>query len=574
MSLNGPAIKLLTTELKNNLVGARVDKIYQENKNISMHIRSGKENLILCFSFSADTPAIYITDKKQSYPDEPPMFCMLLRKYLIGSRILDVNQIRLDRIISITFSSSADIYSTDELNLQFEIMGKYSNLILLNPNTNEIIDSLIRVYPDMSSVRLVLPKEKYVLPEPNGLNPLSVSREDIYNALESNQMQKLKTSIFKSFEGINPDISSYILNLSNIDSDRNFNNLNDDEKNILIDTIQNTFDKIKNNDLEAIVYNKDDIPSKLSAFDLSPSYIDGIHFDTMNDAVRYFYETKSNHKLISSRTHELRKKILKRVQNLEKTLNIQQVEYEKSKDRENIKIQADLLAANIYKINRGDKSIDVNNFYSENNEIIKINLDDSLSPKQNVERLYNRYNKLKNRELNLERRIPSIKNEIYYLKSVVINLEQAETTDEINQIKTELMDIGFLNRSSSKKKIRETKLSYREFTSPSGFKILAGRNNIQNDKLTFKTAHKDDLWFHIRNEPGTHVILESHNQEVKEEDIIAAANVAAVLSGKTVKSDIDYTTVKNVKKIKNKNPGLVNYYNYNTITVDPDSKNM
>ena len=181
---------------------------------------------------------------------------------------------------------------------------------------------------------------------------------------------------------------------------------------------------------------------------------------------------------------------------------------------------------------------------------------------------------MKNRELNLKKRMPQIENEIYYLKSAIINLDQAETSDEINQIKEELKQSGFLKQGTSKKKIRNPKISFREYKSPSGFRVLTGRNNIQNDQLTFKVSHKEDLWFHLRNEPGTHVILECHNKDYSEDDIIYAANVAGVLSGKTVKCDIDYTEVKNVKKIKNQNPGLVNYYNYKTITIDPDENNM
>ena len=574
MSLNGPAIRLLTKELNDNLLGARVDKVYQENKDVSIHLRAGRENKILYFSFSSDTPAVYITDRKQDYPQEPPMFCMLLRKYLIGARILKIEQIRMDRIISITFSTSADIYSTDQIKIQFESMGKYSNLIVVDVNSNEIIDSLIRVYPDMSSVRLVLPKEEYKLPEANGLCPLNASQDNIRNKLEESKLQNLKTAIFKSFEGLNPDIATYILHTANINEDINYTNLDQSERDRLVLTIYNIFQDISNYNLKAIVYNKNDIPFKLSAFDLSPSFTKGIEFDSMNDAVRYFYETKSTYKIISSRTHDLRKKINHKISSLEKTLSIQKKDYLKSKDREDIKIKADLLAANIYKISRGDKFIEVNNFYSEDNELIKIPIDETLSPKQNVDKLYNRYNKMKNRESNLKKRIPRIENEIYYLKSTIINLEQAETTDEINQIKEELKQSGFLKQGTSKKKIRSPKVSFREFVSPSGFRVLAGRNNIQNDQLTFKVSHKEDLWFHLRNEPGTHVILECHNKDYSEDDIVYAANVAGILSGKTVKCDIDYTEVKNVKKIKNQNPGLVNYYNYKTITIDPDEKNM
>lgn len=574
MSLNGPAIRLLTKELSDSLLGARVDKIYQENKDVSIHLRAGRENKILYFSFSSDTPAVYLTDKKQDYPQEPPSFCMLLRKYLIGARILKIEQIRMDRIISITFSTSADIYSTDQIKMQFESMGKYSNLIVVDENNNQIIDSLIRVYPDMSSVRLVLPKENYKLPEANGLNPLSASQDDIRNKLEESKLQNLKTAIFKSFEGLNPDISSYILHTAKINEDINYTNLDKLERENLILTIYNVFQNIVEYNLQAIVYKKNDIPFKLSAFDLSPSFTNGKEFDTMNDAVRYFYETKSTYKIISSRTHDLRKKINHKINSLEKTLNIQKKDYLKSKDREDIKIKADLLAANIYKISRGDKFIEVNNFYSEDNELIKIPIDETLSPKQNVDKLYNRYNKMKNRELNLKKRMPKIENEIYYLKSTIINLDQAETSDEINQIKEELKQSGFLKQGTSKKKIRNPKISFREYKSPSGFRVLAGRNNIQNDQLTFKVSHKEDLWFHLRNEPGTHVILECHNKDYSEDDIVYAANVAGVLSGKTVKCDIDYTEVKNVKKIKNQNPGLVNYYNYKTITIDPDENNM
>lgn len=568
MSLNGPSIRLLVNELNNKMHDGRVDKIYQENKDIYMLIRASGKNQILYFSFSADSPALYITDNKLDSPKEPPMFCMLLRKYLIGSKLNSIKQIGLDRIISLEFTTSSEIYDIKNIEIRFELMGKYSNLILINKDSREIIDSLIRVYPDMSSVRLVLPKEQYIEPPRNGICPLDNNINNVLNMLEENELQSLKQAIYKNIEGFNPDIASIILYNANIEYNRNYNSLDDNEKNSLINSIKDIFNKIIDYKLDSYIYYRDGKAKIISAFNLDPIYHKGKHYENMNFAVREFFESKGTAKILDSRIYELRHKINNKIANLEKTLAIQQEDLIKSRDREHIKIKADLLAANIYKINRGDTSIVANNFYSENNEEVKIPLDEKLSPKQNVEHYYARYNKLKSREHALEKRLPKTKNEIYYLKSVIINLEQATTTEEINSIKNELISSGFLKEHNSNK-IRNPKLEWREYISPSGIKILAGRNNIQNDQLSFKIAHKDDLWFHLRNEPGSHVILTSHDSEYTEDDITYAASIAATLSNKTTKSDVDYTIVKNVKKIPGAKPGLVNYYNFKTITVEP-----
>lgn len=567
MSLSGITLYSLKNEMLEKLKDARVDKIYQENKDIIIYLRSKKENLILCFCFSADNPAFYLTDKKFDNPKEPPMFSMLLRKYLINAKIVNIRQIGLDRVISIDFETAGDVFDIDKVSLNFEIMGKYSNLILYDTIKNRIIDALIRVYPDMSSVRLVLPKEEYTLPISDKKNLLKMKYSDIYSLFNEFNIEPLSKSIYKYLEGFNPDIAMEILIELGLDYNNNFKSLNEDKKTALINYLIKIKDDIINSNFTPTILMKNDKPYRILPFKTNRN-LETKNFKTMNEAVRYFYENKAFLKLQDSRIHELKKKIENKIESLNKALSNNQKDLLKAQDRENIKLKADLLAANIYKINKGDKEIVVNNFYSEKNEPIKLYISETLSPKENVEKMYNKYTKQKHTEEILKKRIPQLKNEIYYLKSIIVTLLTSETIDEIDAIKDELISSGYL-KSSTNKKIRKPKLTFKEFTSPSGLTIKAGRNNIQNDELTNKLAHKEDIWFHLRNEPGSHVILCSAKKDYTKDDLIYAALLAAKLSGKTTKSDVDYTEVKNVKKIPGAKPGLVTYKNFKTLTVEP-----
>lgn len=567
MSLSGITLYSLKNEMLEKLKDARVDKIYQENKDIIIYLRSKKENLILYFCFSADNPAFYLTKKKYDNPKEPPMFSMLLRKYLINAKIINIRQIGLDRVVSIDFETAGDVFDIDKVSLNFEIMGKYSNLILYDTNKNNIIDALIRVYPDMSSVRLVLPKEEYTLPISDKKNILKMDYEDIYSLFNENEIEPLSKSIYKYLEGFNPDIAMEILINLELDYNSNFKSLSNDNKKSLVDELINIKEKILSNEFNPTLLIKNSKPYRILPFKTNRN-LESKEFDSMNEAVRYFYESRAFLKLQNSRIHELKKKIENKIDSLTKALSNNQKDLLKAKDRENIKLKADLLAANIYRIKKGDKEITVNNFYSEKNEPIKLSISETLSPKENVEKLYNKYTKQKHTEEVLKKRIPQLKNEIYYLKSIIVTLLTSETIDEIDAIKDELISAGYL-KTISNKKIRRPKLTLREFTSPSGLTIKAGRNNIQNDELTNKLAHKEDIWFHLRNEPGSHVILCSAKKDYTEDDLIFAASLAAKLSGKTIKSDVDYTEVKNVKKIPGGKPGLVTYKNFKTLTVDP-----
>ncbi|MDO5716600.1 MAG: NFACT RNA binding domain-containing protein [Tissierellia bacterium] len=571
MSLNGVSLRALASELKSVLQGARIDKVYQENRDVSFYVRASNQNLNLKFCFSTDTPTLFLTSEKMDSPKQPPMFCMLLRKYFIGARIQDIYQVGMDRILTFEIKTSADHFDSSILHLNFEIMGKYSNLIIYRPDTKEIIDSLIRVFPDMSSLRLVLPKESYVLPKSEALNLLETDDTILLEAISSDEITPLKKVFYRQIQGFNPEISKEILFQAHLPEEVNMSNLTTEQNETLTEVLLQTFENIRKCRFQPRIYYHQTTPKILSAIPLEYTGLTFKSFDSMLSATKEFYEVRSHRKIQASRTHELSKAVKRKIEALRKTLSIQMQDFEKSKKRESIKIKADLLAANIYKIQKGQTSIEVDNFYSDSQEKMTIALQETLSPKENVQHYYNRYNKLKNTEAILSRRIPTTKNMIHYLQSVLLHLEQAESLDDIHYIKKELMDNHVL-KFKSKTKVHIPKSTYKEYKSPSGFDVLVGKNNVQNDALTFKVAHKSDLWFHVRNEPGTHVILRSGNQEAKDIDIQFAATICAKYSGKTAKCDIDYTEVKNVKKIKGQKPGLVTYENFKTITVSPSNK--
>ena len=580
MSFDGIVTKTVVWELQNSLIGGRVDKVYQPEKDeILIYIRNKGENYKLLISSASNNPRMYLTNSTKQNPPEPPMFCMLMRKHLIGGTILNVDQFNLDRIISIDISSIDELGNPSEKSLIIEIMGKHSNIIFIEKDTKKIIDSIKRVSFDMSRVRQILPGNDYIFPpSQDKLNPLTASKSDFLNLIEA---EKPNTHIYKFFYfnymGLSPLISKEFCFNSNIDIKRAIGTLSDDDIEALYTSFNNLIEKVKDKNFSPLYIKSDE--GEISAFYSLDIHMYGednkVYLPTISEVLDQVYISKDSFDRVSQKSQSIKKSIQVRLDRTINKLSKQSNELVESKDREKYKIYADLISANIHNIKPGLKSISLANFYDENMEEISIPLDEKKPAPENAQRYYKRYSKLKSRESLLKIQIRETKQEIDYLENVLISIEHSTKVEEIDEIRDELIKESYI-RDTSKDKIRRKRKKKKEFKpyhyiSQDGFDMYVGKNNLQNEYVTLKLARKDDLWFHVQGMPGSHVIIKRANKEIPNSTLEEAATLAAYYSKAKNSSNVsvDYTEKKNVKKTANSKPGMVIYDNFKTINISP-----
>ncbi|WP_162523444.1 Rqc2 family fibronectin-binding protein [Calorimonas adulescens] len=562
MPLDGLGLHALVYELKNTIIGSKIEKIYQPDRyEILLHLRKPQENIKLLINSHPVLSRICITTTDKKNPVNPPPFCMLLRKYLESGEIIDIKQKGLDRIIEITFKSWKD----EILMLYIEIMGKYSNIILTDKEY-KIIDSLRHVDPEMSRVRWVMPGEKYVYPPPqNKLNLLSSNNEDIIGALNIPSTGSMSNHIVKSLEGFSGFLANAILMSCKLNPSDNVDIKNMDR---VIDEIIKIKNKLQNNQYEPTLYlekneYKDFLPFNFDMFD-------SIRFNSMSLMVDEFYSIKELKGLINDRSSSLLKIINSNLDRCYRKLENLQDELASGKERDKYKEYADLIMANLSNIHKGMKSINVVNIFSESTSPIEIPLDPSLSPVENAQRYYKKYNKLKNSIKYIEEQIEETIEEIEFLESELNNLQNIDSINEIEEIKNELEAIGYI-KQDSKKKVLTIKSKPRHFLSSDGYDIYVGKNNYQNDELTLRLSSANDIWLHTKDIPGSHVIIKTNGNNITDETLDEAATLAAYYSKARHSSNVpvDYTLKKFVKKPSGAKPGRVIYTNQKTIFITP-----
>ncbi len=535
MSFDGIVTKSLVTELNNILIGGRVDKIFQQEKDeILINVRSKGVNQRLLISASSNNARIYLTDSTKKNPESPPMFCMLLRKHLAGGTILNIEQYNMDRIIFIDISSLDELGQSSEKRLVIELMGKHSNIMLVDKASLKIIDSIKRVTEDMSRVRQILPGLIYEYPPTNNkINPLESTLIQFNEFIKS---EKESTPIFKFFYfnylGLSPLISREICFNADVDPKSSIDSLRKDEL------------------------------SRLYICFMSVVLLDTV------------YKRKDIGDRIGQRSHSIRKSIGVKLERSINKLEKQEQELTNSIDREIYKIYADLISANMHNIKTGTEEIQVENFYDENLSLISIPLDKKISPAFNAQKYYKKYSKLKTANTLLLKEIPETKNEIIYLENVLLSIENSTEINELNEIKEELVEEGYIkdfNKNRKKKKKQEALSKPHEYISNDGYSIYVGKNNKQNDYLTLKFAHKEDMFLHVYNMPGSHVIIKNKDDVIPNTTIEEAATLAAHFSSGKNGSHIPvaYTERKNVKKPKGAKTGMVIFNNYKTMTITP-----
>lgn len=572
MALDGIFLSKLKDELKEVIVGLRVDKVNQPTKDeivLSLRGKGCAYSLLCCVR--ADSPRLHLTAHKISNPPTPPMFCMLLRKYLTGAMIKDIRQLSLDRVIFIDFDATNEIGDRIELTVCMEIMGKHSNFILLSEG--KVVDSIKRIDFSTSSVRQILPGLQYKFPPlQDKLNIETESVDSVYNRVASYENKYLSSAVMMSVEGVSPIVAREISHRVCF-GDEEVSSLGDVQLEMLKNELKIMKDNLHKADGFYMLITAEGKPKDLSYIDIK-QYDDSFSvkkYDSASELLDDFYYERDRINRINHRGHELIKLMTNLVERTARKLSIQREELKKCADREQLKLYGELIVANLYQLQKGTSFYEVQNYYDDC-KLIKIPCDPSLSPTENQKKYYKEYRKAQTAEEMLTKLIAEGENELLYLESVLDEISRADTDSEISAIRMELSDAGYIKNIKGKKQKQPKELPPLEFRTSDGFRVLVGRNNVQNDKLSMKVASKSDMWLHTQKIPGSHVIIFGDGRDISDEAIEEAAVIAAYHSKARDSSlvPVDYTRVKALKKPNGAKAGMVIYHEYYSIIVNPD----
>ncbi|MBZ4645811.1 MAG: fbpA [Clostridia bacterium] len=581
MPLDGIVVNALVHEFNDRILNSKIEKIYQpESDELIFIIRNKGKSERLLLSASSNNPRIHFTTVNKSNPDVPPMFCMLLRKHLMGGRIIAVTQPDFERIIYLMIESYNELGDLTTKKLIIEIMGRHSNIILVDSN-GKIIDSIKHIGINISSVRQVMPGLDYVLPpSQEKLNPLDCSEQEIFDII-SRQSDGLKVDkcIVNNFTGISPLIGREICFRALHNSDYYIGELSEDQIKYVAGEMCKIFDQIKNGQfLPVLLYDKEaKRVVDFSAVNILQYENLAIETDSsISSILDTFYSKRDSQDRLKQKSSDLLKIINTNLDRCKKKLALQQQKLGEVSNREKFKTYGDLITANIYRIQQGMDKVEVENFYEEGCPVVTIPLDPELSPSRNAQKYFNEYAKAKNAAKMVTEQMELNIHEIDYLESVHDEVIRATNEQELNEIKDEIAEQGYISQKSKQKSQKNVAPSKpMHFISSDGIDIFVGKNNRQNDYLTLKFARDEDLWFHTKNIPGSHTIVKTGGKkDIPDTTLLQAAALAAYFSKGKYSSNVavDYTTVKNVKKPSGAKPGMVIYENYKTVYVTPDEE--
>ncbi len=573
MALDGIVVSSIVEQLNKEIIGCKIDKIYQPEKDeVILTIRKkGVKNKLFISANATNNRICLVKDNKEN-PMTAPMFCMILRKYISGGIVLKVEQVGFDRIISITISSYNDFGDLSEKTLIIELMSKHSNIILLDDN-NIILDSIKRIGLDKSFVRQVLPKIDYSYPPNNKVNPLTIDEEEFKKLLQKNKEENIGSFISKNFNGISYAINKEICFLSQISTSVI---CSDVIANDIVGKIYNQFIEIMKliikKDYSFNVYVIDDKLKDFSAINMESFKSDKIiHFDDISELLQYYYIKKDMQVRTSQKTVELRKIIVTNISRCSKKIKKQESTLKDVEDRDKYRLYGELILANLYNIKQGDKKLVAQNYYEEHSPTITIKLKENLTPNENSQYYFKKYNKCKRTFTAITMQLKESILELEHLESVKTSLTTCISEADVNDIREELASLGIVKKRTNKKKIKLKPSKPHLYESSTGFKIYVGKNNLQNDNLSLKFAQKTDMWFHTKGIPGSHVVVVTNGLELDEETLLEASLLAGYYSKAKESTGIpvDYTLIKNLKKPNGSKPGMVIYKTNNTINVTP-----
>ena len=573
MPLDAICLRAVLHELRPQLIGARIDKVQQPARDQIVLLLRG--NLRLLLNAGANQPRIQLTNILRDNPAQPPMFCMLLRKHLVGARVLSIEQPDLERMVILTLQCTDEFGEISRKQLVLECMGRRSNLILLDAQ-GRIVECLRRVDADLSATRQLLPGLFYHLPTPlDKLSLLSQEEDSIALAQRGGDAeQAVDKWVLDHYTGISPLIAREFAFRAGHETDVRFGALSDAQREALVQEFSGTANAVKEDRYTPIILYRDGKPvdftyRSIAQYGAETQVETRENFSQMLDE---FYDARERQELSARRGRELthaatvaRDRMARKAENLKR-------DYAATQKREEFRLRGDLITANLYRMKGGERVLHAENYYEDGCPTIDIPLDPLLSPQQNAAKNYKQYNKLKTAEFHLREQIEKAENERAYLESVLQELSQAETEQEFNEIRRELQETNYLKKSSGKKELKRA-FAPRTFKTSSGLEVLVGRSNVQNDHLT-KKADKRDYWFHTQHIHGSHVILRCTGLTPSDDDLREAAMLAAYFSQAKESSGVpvDYCPVKFVKKPNGARPGMVTYDNYRTLYVTPEER--
>lgn len=580
MAFDGFVVAALVREMNDKLLGGRLYKIAQpEEDELFITIKNSKEQYRLLLSASASLPLVYILQDNKPSPLTAPNFCMLLRKHISNGRIVSVTQPGLERIIRFEIEHLDEMGDLCKKFLIVELMGKHSNIIFCD-ESDMIIDSIKHIPAYVSSVREVLPGRPYFIPNTTGKhNPLEING-DAFRAIMSDKPMPVSKGLYSSFTGISPVSAEEICHLASIDGDSPSNCMTEPELTHLYGTFHNVMEDISSDSFSPCIVYKDEEPVEFSAIPLT-MYADAddksLRIEknsSISDVLISFYEKKNNITRIRQRSADLRQIVNTALERNNKKYDLQLKQLADTDKREKYRIYGELINAYGYNIPDGAKSFEALNYYT--NEMITIPLQEDLTARENSIKYFERYNKLKRTYEALSKLTVETKEEIDHLESISNALDIAVSYDDLVQLKEEMIEYGYIHRKGSKNKREKITSRPFHYISSDGFHMYVGKNNYQNEELTFKLATGNDWWFHAKNIPGSHVIVKTENKELPDNTFEEAARLAAHYSkaSKQEKVDVDYIQKKHIKKPAAAKPGFVIYHTNYSMTIDNDSHKM
>lgn len=566
MSFDGIFTKAVVDEIYPLLLNGKINKINQPDKNeINLQIYN-KENYKLLLSCANNLSRIHLSEKSKKNPITAYNFCMLLRKHLVGGTIKNIYQHKMDRVVCFEIENLNELKELSKKLLIIEIMGKHSNIILVDKESNKIIDAIKHIDSRQSSIREVFPNKDYFFVKDEKENILDENYKLPSEILKNSEPISMKKFFYTNYLGFSPIISYELLHNSNVDMDVNSANLNDED----IKRIDENFVKIVENIKDKNYYPifiKDEMNNNKDfyCFDLN-LYEKKESVDSLSKLVESFYHNNSLRDRINQKASGFKKILNTKLNRLTNKYLAMNDELLNNQSKENLKIFADLLSINIYKIEKGMKKVSVENIY-DNMEEVEISLDEKKSPRENIEAYYKKYKKLKTADEIIKVELPKIEEEMKYIKQILETIEIITELNELSEIEEELISLGYIRKSKKNKQKLEKSKPY-VFETGSGALIYVGKNNLQNENLTLKFANKNDIFFHAQDVPGSHVILRGAN--LTEDDYKIAGFLAGYYSyfKNEGYANVDYTEKKHIRKAKGTGLGMVYYDNYKTLFID------
>ncbi len=572
MALDGIVISNIVAELNSTIHNARISKIAQpEADELLLTLKGNQGSYRLAMSASASLPFIYLTDNNKPSPLTAPTFCMVLRKHIANGRITRIYQPHMERIINFEIEHLNEMGDLCQKTLIIELMGKHSNIIFTDAD-GTIIDSIKRIPASLSSVREVLPGRQYTIPatQEDKYDPLAVDAAG-FTDIVSQKPLSVSKAIYSSFSGISPLVACEIAHRAGLDADSPVAAYSSDELLHLASNFIWMMDDIKSGNFTPNIVRDGSEPKEFSSVELTQyNDLSVTKYNSISQVLELYYSERNIYTRIRQKSSDLRKHVNTLLERNQKKYVLQMKQLKDSEKREKYKVYGELINAFGYGLTPDDKVLEAANYYDDN-KIIKIPIDNTKTPAENAQKYFDKYGKMKRTAEALNELIQETKAQIDHLESIQNSLDIALSADDLVQIKDELIEYGFIKKGKSGKK-QKVKSKPFHYVSSDGFDMYVGKNNYQNDELTFKFATGNDWWFHAKGMPGSHVIVKSENKELPDRTFEEAGKLAGYYSkGKNAdKVEIDYLQKKNVKKPNGSAPGFVVYYTNYSLTIHPD----